>query len=46
MIKRIPYEDYKKTWNSSEERRQKLRRLWRAGKNFLEMLRSAEGRWS
>ncbi|MDI6884233.1 MAG: hypothetical protein QMD00_03780, partial [Hadesarchaea archaeon] len=45
MIKRIPYGDYRRTRSGFEEKRERLRRLGKAGKNFLGMLSSAEGKW-
>jgi len=45
MIKRIPYGDYRRTRSGSEEKRERFRRLGRAGKKFLGMLSSAEGKW-
>lgn len=45
VIKRIPYENYGRTRSGSEEKRERLRRLGRARKNFFGMLNSAEKKW-
>jgi hypothetical protein len=45
VIKRIPYEEYRRTRSGSEEKRERLRRLRKAGKNFFGMLGSAEEKW-
>lgn len=45
-IKRIPYEEFRKTWSNFNERKEKLRRLRKAGKSFSEILCLTEKRWA